>query len=423
MGGRHSCQQIEGCSQGGNSRFYAKLLLFLCLLFCLASAKSQAKDEPDAQQLASVKTVPWHVIQPWFFNAILPYHFQDTSFLALSLSPDGVHSKPRIKPIQDLLAPMWLDFWRGGTSNVAQLRLGNYDLARNVPFTVATSEDLYLFFLSHGAEILPQAPVLRHSPGGWAWQSLDTVEQTVRQAVRIADFTQGKVFDATGTVLTNIEAVTKTFADPTKVVNLGCQLQQNEVVGVAGVPAVTEDEWETQTPLPGVSRPPLPYSTLYFYQQAPHSRATVHQLMPIMPITAPPKVLTTATSLNDVATSITAQDQVFLGKPVWDGKRVFYWYCIQATQNRAHQVFILACFDGNQTYPVDGYIADMPDGLLYWQDNKWIERHESLSWLYQDALKLAVQPLVGLDADKAVVIYRPPDLMRLVGEPVTKTSK
>jgi len=239
--------------------------------------------------------------------------------------------------------------------------------------------------------------------------------------VRVADFAQGKVLDANGDTVAGIKKVKATLPHPENAIDLGCRSEGQQVLGLVGIEASETSGGNAAHLSP--ARPPLPYSEVYFYEEAAN-QTVVTKLSPVAKQVikenrTQPSPQSAAT-LPEVAASISENDEVYFGQPVIenrDPKRVFYWYCIQPKKEHNHQVFILACFDGKSTFAVDGYIAELPFTMRYWDGKGWVKGEEKPSWLYGSHLGVGIQPIVGVDAGGAVITYRPPDLMRIIDMP------
>ena len=359
----------------------------------------------------------------WFYSAIIPYALQDSSFLALSISPDGVHNPPKEKSKDDLLDPIWLDFWKEGDSNLAQLRLGSYDFARDVPQPISTEEDLYLFFLRSAQSIRDDAPVVRRTPGGWAWQRLDTVEKAIKSQVRVADFSAGKLLDANGQTLADLKAVNRAFlkyALPPDIVDLGCRLQDGEGgKRVLGVAALLPKPKKSAPLAVESARPQLPYREVFLYSASATDVNDFAKVTRLGLAESPDGQVVSGPIAADAPLEIRASyvaddESVSFGKPIIDAGsgRVYYWYCIQSGARRGWQTFVLACFDGRSTRVIDGYAVRLPSSIRFWSGGTWSEQTKDLTWLYGAATKIAVQPVVGFNDKGALVAYRYGDWLR-----------
>lgn len=340
----------------------------------------------------------------WFFSAILPCKINERDFTALSLSFDGVHNPPTTKPEKDLTRPLWIDVWAGGVGNAAQLRLGNYDYARDLPRIVTRGEDAYFFFFRTLESIVPTAPVMRRSAGGWAWQTLDTVESDVRREVRFADFAKWKVYDANAQEIAGISAVKPSLSE--KAIDLGVWVEGKKSRGVAGEPAILPDVINPQ-------RPPLPYTALYFYECGMDG-AKVTKL-PIVGVETDDATDATRTHfppLAKMASELRSDDEVFFGLPAVvpaTETSIYYWYVIRSKSLPQKCKFVLAQFDGHKAKALDGMIYELPAALHLWNGVSWVKSDKQPWWMYQSYLKVFIQPLVGFDAKGQLIVHRPPE--------------
>ena len=336
----------------------------------------------------------------WWYADILPFRFDKTAFLFTSLAPQMQGTKQGQPDVALHSSPLDFTIWQvsdGRASQLAVMHARNYDFSKVVPQVVTLPDDLYLFFFTRQQDVQPLAPVLRRSRGGWCWQTLDTVETQIRQSVTFIDMVQGKVFDGTGQCMTDISKIKGQLRESEQLVGLASVVQADNSVGLLGKPMKFDKE-----------RPPLPYETLYFYSTEMDRKQNVMQLTTVKEVvTADPDNPTLASravpGLNDVIT---------FGKPVVDGKQVFYWYCIQQKDKPTYRVYILACFNGKQAIAIDGYIVNPPN-VRYWKENTWVKEQGQLEWIYQPQIGFPVQPIVGKDAYGKIISYRPPELWQL----------
>ena len=153
-------------------------------LFCLVNPVPVHTQSAGAlQESSGIRTEKFGTLRTTFFSDILPCKWEEASFLALTLNTDGAFQLPSQPESNGLNTPYWLTFFKGGRSKVGQLRVGNYEFPQYHPRVVTTEEDIYIFFLSGVSDLRDATPVARHTPGGWAWQTLDTVETEVRRKV------------------------------------------------------------------------------------------------------------------------------------------------------------------------------------------------------------------------------------------------
>ncbi len=386
--------------------------------------KCNAKSATNTERL-----MPLFRTQPWLFTIFVPWKEQDSDFLALSVSPNTVHTSGIFANTKGFTETNWLDIWKSGKSNIAQLPLSNFDFTRVLPYPVSATEDLYLFYFMNAGEIRSSDPVARRTPAGWAWQTLNSVEWSVRKQVRMADFAHCKVIDATGSILADIAFIKELIPNTQKIVDLGCKASVDEVIGLAGsiAPAIANVDAGRKGRAPAILELPLPYSNIYRYISSPHGAPKVLRLPTVMvPASLSPTTVNSVpgtalsppiNSLYQVAAEIAPNDHIYFGRPVVDfehSEKVLYWYCVQSAKNPKHRVFILACFDGITTYPVDGYVQEGSIVSKSWSGHDWVESGINLYWDYETILRVPVQPIVGLDAHGTVIVYRPPDIMRVV---------
>ncbi len=262
---------------------------------------------------------------------------------------------------------------------------------------VRTAEDLYLFFLAHQRDVTPTAPVARHTLGGWTWQTLDSISTSIRRKVMLLDIGTGCVINGMGEQFADLHKLKEHLPDTMQVVSFSCQLEGNTIAGLLGEVASREK----------VS-PPLQYTTLYYYSA---KRDEIPQITPLGPVTDGP--LPNIDNPTLASKALPGQNTVITyGKPVSEGIRVWYWYCIQQKEQPTYRVYILAYFDGRQTIAIDGYIVNPPD-IRYWNSNIWVKERQQLEWAYQPQLSFSVQPIVGKGATGNIISYRPPELWRI----------
>lgn len=368
-----------------------------CGIQVLASDVLSPQREPIIVYKKSAYT---DVNMAWFYFDVLPCILDNTSFLLASISKDEFETIGGKTQAGKLISPQWITIWQvnnNSSSRLAGLRIGNFDFVYQIPQIVADKGDVYLFFFTGAKDIQPSSPVLRRSPGGWCWQTLDTVETAIRHRANFTDLMQGKVFDGTGRSVADISEVKAQFKESSQLVCFESNVGADFATGLLGKPLKYDKE-----------RPPLPYETLYFYSIKANRENKVMKLNFVREDKAPDTDTPTLASkavpgLDDVVT---------YGKPVTDGKRILYWYCIHQKDKPTYRVYILACYDGEQTFAIDGYIVN-PPYVRYWKDNTWVKEQRQLVWTYQQQLGLPVQPIVGKDANGKIISYRPPELWQL----------
>ena len=343
----------------------------------------------------------------WFYYAVLPCALNGSTSLAASIEPDGIHPGKRPPPGADLSHPIWLDVWRDGQTNVAQLRAGNFDPATDIPRAAVRGDSVYVFYAGTAAALVDTAPVARRTPGGWAWQQLQTVEWGVRESIRVGDPDKGAIVDGTGAVIADLRDVFGS-ADlkGRPVVDLGCLAAPGHCLGLLGEPARPAQPAGAATAQP--SQPALPYRSLYRYETTSGMARKVTRL-PAAATTGLPPALAARIVPG-------AGDVVSYSRPVADalhGDAIFYWYCVESAGRPDDRAFALVRFDAGSAEVIDAFTTRRLHLVGEWSGKDWTPENRSLDWLYGDALNLRVQPIVGTDSSGNVVVYGP-DMFRTV---------
>lgn len=353
------------------------------------TALNGATDQPQTIKLVLVSNVGCKEI-----SGIIPCQYKKAPYLLGAITPNTNAQKT---VLTDRPSKFVLTYVNENTSlNIASLALDTYDDRCNT-LVVNHLGELFIFF-GTGSVFQATEPVVRHSPGGWSWQSVDTVEPIVRRLAVLADLTQGKVVDGMGSEVADLAFLKDNIRQFASLVDLGCSRHQNWTEGFVGIRAESKEK-----------APSLPYAAVYWYSATnTTAESTIKQLGTVKeaPQTDPdnPTLASKAVPGQD--------DVVTFGKPIADGKRTFYWYCIQQKGMPNHRTYILAFSDGVQTTAIDGYIVN-PPYVRYWKGNTWVKEQRQLESGFQLQLGLPVQPVVGKDANGKIISYRPPELWQL----------
>ena len=397
--------------------------------FAIAASMVQAASSANAQDI-KVPTPPIHspVIQKaiglqqntgvsadivgnkmWFFSGVVPFGTSPSRFLAMSLSPGAVRVQEdrarEKKNKNDVKTDIWLDIWEGGQGKVASVRTDNYQYTRDIPKTITTAEDVYMFFIKDHATFQEDAPVLRRTPGGWAWQAAGTVEEHIRRQVHFADFSAGKIFNGLGTIVADFGNA-KPW--PAGAIDLGCQVRENHVVGMAGILSPIGENLDARE---GVTQhePRLPYSELIYYTSKGDRKV----------VTVPNFVSGGVTEDNSLIkgirekAEINGDSKIYYGLPAMVLKHgtpmMYFW--TEVSKRGTPSVFMLTQFDGHTTRVIYAYLLQR-NILWNWNGSKWT-RGDQVGWIFDQILGVQVHPIVGTDVDGNIVAYAPPQFMRL----------
>jgi hypothetical protein len=213
------------------------------------------------------------------------------------------------------------------------------------------------------------------------------------------------VFDGSGARRFDIADVRAHLQYP-GCIDLGCRIDNGDLQGFAGIPAVNNGV---------LGLPPLPYRALYRYSKTPTGAAKVMKLEALRGAETSHGLKSGGPDgLLDAATAAPKGDIISFGRPVADdnGTHVYFWYSIQQRSNAARIISIFACNDGQTTRPLTGYIVNRRS-VLVWDDGNWKEIFRQRLWKHQTQTGLVPGPVVGLDANRAVIVYRPPRLFRI----------
>ena len=392
-------------------RFAPACCTMLAALVCPAGpARAGVSAAPAALPPVSAALTPVGGARCWFYSSLIPWPGQGVPFVGISIEPDGLRSSRGRTPPPPLAHQVWLDFWEiqgGGTSLVGQaLRVGDYHYARDVPFPVYDGQEVYLFFLRSLADVKPAAPVGRWVPYAWAWQRLDTVEAPIRRRALFADFEKGKVYNGMGEVVADLSGVKAKLPASASLVGIDCKLDGHGASGFAAELAPTATD-----PAAGQPRPPLPYRHIYFWRQGPAGASATD-----LPFVSSPGQ--GAPGSAEPVGAAAAVEEDYFGMPVRDPRDpgvCYYWCCTQRGAKEETRNYALVRYDGRAAGTLDAFTYTSRGQLVVSARDAGGELKQPvcLYWEYGPALNIEVQPLVGTDVNRNVIVYRPPVLFRV----------